>query len=77
MLKPEVDSSLEKYIVRNGLIKLYCVWYNMVALNKAHAKILVCAADVFRKYQKMQKLRFFLRKNHKKSFISMVFFKLA
>ena len=44
--------------VENRFIKLYCVWSNMVTLNKAHATILVCAADDFRKYQKMQKLRF-------------------
>ena len=64
------------------LIKLYCVWSNMVTLNKTHITILVCAADGFRKYQKkMQKLRF-LKKNHNKSVISKnssvwVFFKSA
>ena len=39
-------------------------WFNMVKLNKTHATILVCAADDFRKNQKMQKLRF--KKNHKR-----------
>ena len=51
--------------LENGLIKLYRVWSSMVTLNKTHVAILVCAADDFRKYQKMQTLRF--RKNHKKS----------
>ena len=44
---PGVDSSLEKISLENGLIKLYCVWSNMVTLNKTHATILVCAGDVF------------------------------
>ena len=43
-------------------------WSNMVTLNKTHTMILVYAADNFRKYRKMQKLRFL--KNHKKSVIS-------
>ena len=57
MLKPEVDSSLEKILLGNGLIKMYCIWSYMVTLNKTRATVLVCAADDFRKYQKMQKLR--------------------
>ena len=57
-LKPEVDNSLEMIIVKNGLIKLYYVWSNIVTLNKTHAASLVCAADDFQKYQKMHKLRF-------------------
>ena len=58
MLKPEVDSGLEKISLENGLFMLYCVWSYMVTLNKTHATILVCADDDFRKYKKMQKLRF-------------------
>ena len=38
---------LEKISLENGLIKLYCVWSNMVTLNKTNAMILVCAADDF------------------------------
>ena len=54
MLKPEVDTSLEKISLESGFIKLYCVWSSMVTLNKTLAMILVCAADDFRRYQKMQ-----------------------
>ena len=54
---------LKNISLENGLIKLYCVWFYMVTLNKTHATILVCAVDDFRKYQKMQKLRFFGKKN--------------
>ena len=43
MLKREVDTSLEKIS-----------WSSMVTLNKTLAMILVCAADDFRRYQKMQ-----------------------
>ena len=53
----------------------------MVTLNESHTMILVCAADDFRKYRKIEKLRFVLI-NHKKSVISkkikcLVFFKIA
>ena len=41
--QPQKEISLE-----NGLIKVYCVWSNMVTVNKTHATILVCAAGVFR-----------------------------
>ena len=50
-LKPEVDTSLKKIALENVLINLYCVWSNMVTLNKTHTMILVCAADDFRKYR--------------------------
>ena len=38
-LKQEVDTSLEKLSLENGLIKLYCVLSNMATLNKTHAMI--------------------------------------
>ena len=56
-LKPGVDTSPEKNMVRDGADQLYCVWSNTVTLNKTYTMILVCAADDFRKY-KIQKLRF-------------------
>ena len=60
---------LKKISLENGLIKLYCVLSNMVTLNETHTMILVFAADDFRTYPKMQKLRF-LKINHQKSDIS-------
>ena len=80
MLKLEVDTSLEKLSLKSGQIKLYCVWSNIVSLNEIHTMILVCAADDFRKYGKMQKLRF--KKNHikichKQKIKCLVFFKSA
>ena len=49
-LKPEVDTSLEKISLENGLINLYCVLSNMATLNKTHATILVFAAGDLQKY---------------------------
>ena len=43
----------------NGLIKLYCVWSNIITRNKTHIMFSVCAADDFRKNRKMRKMIFF------------------
>ena len=61
MLKREVDTSLEKISLENGLIKLHCAWSNMFTLNKTHTMILVCAADDFRKYWKNAEIEIFLK----------------
>ena len=37
----------------------------MVTFSKTHTKILVCAADDFRKYRKKQKLVFFFKNSYK------------
>ena len=50
---------LKTNIVRNGLIKRYCVWSNEFKLNKTHTMILKCEADYFHKYWQMQKMSFF------------------
>ena len=45
--------------LENGLIKLYCVWSNIITRNNTHIMFSVCAADDFRKYWKMRKMSFF------------------
>ena len=42
--------------LENGLIKLHGVLSNILTLNKTHTMIFVCAADDFRKFQKIWKI---------------------
>ena len=46
MLKPEVDTSLEKISLESGFIKLYRVWSSMVTLNKTLAMQLMIFEDI-------------------------------
>ena len=68
MLKLEVDSSLEKIIVRKWTdqVVLYFTKHGHMKW-KTHTMILVCAADDFRKYQKMWKMRFLKKSIFKKN----------
>ena len=42
--------------LENGLIKLHGVLSNILMQNKTHTMILVCAADNFQKFRKIQKI---------------------
>ena len=66
MLKLEMDTSLKKILLENGLIKLYCLWSNMFTWNKTQTMLLVRTADYLRKYWKMWKMSFLKHKFIKK-----------
>ena len=61
MLKPEVDTSLEKISLENGITKLHCVWSNMFTLNKTHSfySDFSMFADDFRKHRKNAEIEIF------------------
>ena len=48
-IETEAWSSLEIFIVKNGLIQFYCVWPTLFRWNEVHLNILALATDEFQK----------------------------